>query len=63
MSRVVAGQLNCRGYGEGWKPDALELTERLRSFGSAKGAEPQDDTFLLSNAIREVARQRYRIRE
>ena len=53
MSRVVAGQLNCREYGEGWKPGALELRERLRPFGSAEDAEPQDDTFSLSGAIRE----------
>jgi len=59
MSRVVAGQLNRRGHGEGWERGAFELRERLRSLGSAIGAEPQDDTFLLSNATREVARQRY----
>ena len=58
MSRVVVVKLDCRRCGKG-KAAELCVKERLRSFGSEGGAEPQDDAFSLSNAMREVARWRF----
>jgi len=45
MSRVVVAKLDCRRCGKG-KAAELCVKERLRSFGSAGGAEPQDDAFF-----------------